>query len=256
MRKTLNGLRVLNTRPREQAETLSNNITASGGIAIECPTLEIVAAETNWINSLPDLNSVDQALFISANAVRYAFTQMIRHNIRWPNQINVIAIGQGSAKALAQFNIKVNELPDAPDSEHLLALNCLQQLYNQNVLLFKGEGGRQLIEEGLAQRGANLFTLPVYRREMPEIRHHFINSLWREDLVDIILLTSEQSLHNLFKMFCKEAHNWLKNKPYIVISERLANSASLLGITEVIISHPDWMMNTLFDYYQGLSHGQ
>ncbi|MBL7480640.1 uroporphyrinogen-III synthase [Legionella bononiensis] len=256
MSQSLHGLRVLNTRPQKQAYALNSAITEAGGIAIACPTLEIVESEVPWINSLPNLKNVSQAIFISANAVHYCFTQLFRHNIAWPKHINVIAIGKGSAKELSKFHIEINDIPDVPDSEHLLALHCLQQLKNQTVLLFKGEGGRPLIEQTLIEKGANLCSLAVYKRVMPEVHHQLINSLWREDLVDIILLTSEQSMHNLFKMFCKEAHDWLKNKPAIVLSERLANSAALSGITKIIISHPDRMMSTLFDYYQGLIHGK
>lgn len=256
MNQSLQGLRVLNTRPKDQAHLLNELIAKAGGIAIECPTLEIIETSKEWISSLPDLNSVHQAVFISANAVHHCFTQIIKHNITWPTKIRVIAIGNGSANALKNYNIKVDEIPDAPDSEHLLTLHCLQELSNQTLLLFKGEGGRQLIEEDVLKKGANLYSLAVYKRIMPKIRRKFINSLWRENLVDIILLTSEQSMHNLFKIFGKEAHSWLKQKPFILISERLAHSAALLGITKMFISHPDRMMNTLFDNYQGLIHGK
>lgn len=256
MIQPLNGLRVLNTRPGDQAQPLSQSIRDAGGISIECPTLEIIPSEYNWINLLPDLDSVDQALFISTNAVHHCFTQLEMHRITWPNHIKVIAIGQGSAKALQKFNIQVNSIPEFPDSEHVLSLKCLEQLKNQTVLLFKGEDGRPLIEEGLRQKEANLFILPVYKRVMPKISPQLVNTLWRDDLVDIILLTSEQSIHNLFKIFGKEAHNWLLSKPVVVISERLAHKARLFGITQIIISHPEWMMKTLIDYYQGLIHGQ
>lgn len=256
MMRTLNGLRVLNTRPKDQAQAFSKSITDAGGIAIECPTIEIKATNSTWIHTLPNLNDVNQAIFVSANAVCHCFFQLKLNNIHWPTQIKVIAIGHGTAKALHELSISVNDIPDAPDSEHLLSLNTLQQLKNQTVLLFKGEGGRELIEEGLLQRGAEVITLNVYKRVLPQIRHQFINSLWRDDLVDIILLTSEQSIHNLFKMFGKEAHQWLQEKPCLVISQRLGKSASLSGMKKIIISHPDWMMNTLLDYSQGLIHGQ
>src|SRR5690606_15809392 len=116
--------------------------------------------------------------------------------------------------------------------------------------------GRALIEEGLLQKGAQVIPLDVYKRAIPNISQEFINSLWREDLVDIILLTSEQSMHHLFKIFSEKAHSWLHEKPCLVISERLAKSASLFGIKKIIISHPNGIMNTLLDYYQGLIHGQ
>ncbi|MCL9685797.1 uroporphyrinogen-III synthase [Legionella maioricensis] len=256
MRRTLNGLRVLNTRPQNQAQALSKSITDAGGIAIECPTIEIRATSNSWLGSLPPLSDVNQAIFVSANAVHHCFSQLKSNNIHWPTQIKVIAIGHGTAKALHELHIQVNDIPEAPNSEHLLILNTLQEITNQTVLLFKGEGGRELIEEGLLQRGAKLITLDVYKRVLPQIRHQFINSLWRDDLVDIILLTSEQSIRNLFKMFNKEAHYWLQEKPCLVISDRLGKAASLSGMKKIIISHPDWMMNTLLDYNEGLIHGQ
>ena len=100
----------------------------------------------------------------------------------------------------------------------------------------------------LLQRGAILSIFNVYQRVMPKINQQFIQSIWHGDLVDIILLTSEQSLHNLFKLFDKEAHDWLRNKKWLIISDRLAQIASSWKIHHIMVCHPDKMMNTLFDY--------
>lgn len=247
MSQSLHGLRILNTRPEEQAQALSQEITDAGGISVECPTLEIKATSTEWISKLPDLNRVDRAIFISANSVHHCFSNLLKENINWPTQIQIIAIGQASARTLQAYNIRVDEIPDFPDSEHLLTLQTLQQLNNQIVLLFKGEEGRVLIEKNLIERGAKLITLNVYKRDIPKISHQFIDSIWRNDLVDIILFTSEQSMHNLFKLFGEEARSWLQNKPCVVISKRLANAAALLGINKITVSHPNRMLNALFD---------
>ncbi|CZR33605.1 Uncharacterised protein [Legionella pneumophila] len=40
----------------------------------------------------------------------------------------------------------------------------------------------------------------------------------------------------------------LQNKPCLVISDRLAKVASLFGIKKILISHPERMIGTLFDY--------
>ncbi|WP_454782784.1 uroporphyrinogen-III synthase [Legionella sp. WA2022007384] len=248
MSRSLHGLRVLNTRPQDQAQQLSQSIHKVGGVVIALPALEIRATNNDWLNLLPDLNKVDQAIFISANAVHYCFTQLNRQHIKWPSSIHVIAIGQGSAAALQKFGIQVHAIPNIPDSEHLLALNTLQQPAKQNVLLFKGEGGRPLIEEQLIQRGANLITLKVYQRVIPQISRKLLESIWRDDLVDIILLTSEQSLHNLFKLFEKEAQEWLRNKKWLLISERLAQVASTMNIKNIKVCNPNQIINALFDY--------
>ena len=256
MKQTLNGLRILNTRPKNQAQQLSKDINDADGIAISCPTIEIKATQDAWINLLPSLNNVQLAIFVSANAVHCCFKQLKLHNIPWSENIKIIAIGKGSENALGEYNISVTATPEISDSEHLIRLPALQEIENKTILLFKGEGGRQLIEKYLLQKKAEVISLEVYQRALPSICHQFINSLWRDDLVDIILLTSEQSICNLFKIFNKEAHYWLRAKPCIVISERLAKSAALFGMKKIIISRPDGMMNTLFDYYQGLVHGQ
>jgi uroporphyrinogen-III synthase len=199
MMGSLRGLRILNTRPQEQAQYLSQNIREAGGTVIELPTIQIDASSDNWIHSITNLTKVDQAIFISANAVKFCFLQLKHQGIKWPDTIQVIAIGKGTADSLRKFGIKVSAIPQQADSEHLLALESLQQVKQQNMLLFKGYEGRPLIEEQLLKKGANLKVVPVYQRVIPKISQEFIQSIWRDDLVDIILLTSELSLHNLFK---------------------------------------------------------
>lgn len=248
MSNSLNGLRILNTRPKNQALILSQLIQQAEGISIECPTLEIIKSDTDWIHELPDLNDVDFAIFISANAVEYCFNEFNKNKLQWPQHIYVIAIGQGTAKTLHHHQIKVDNIPLVPNSEHVLALVNAQQVPHKRVLLFKGEGGRAVIEEGLNKKQAQLSIFKVYQRIMPSIDCYYINSLWRNDAVDIILLTSEQSMQNLFKLFSQEAHPWLQEKPCLVISERLAQAASLLGIKNITISHPNRIIDTLFDY--------
>jgi uroporphyrinogen-III synthase len=247
MSNLLQGLHVLNTRPKKQAKDLSNAIRAAGGIAIELPTLEIQEL-SGWLNSLPDLTKVQHAIFVSPNAVEHCFRQLKVQGIIWPKNITLIAIGHGSAAALKQFNDSEPVVSEFPDSEHLLAIPSLKQPQRQNILLFKGAGGRTLIEETLLDRAAQLVTLNVYERVYPKINPQFVKSLWHDDLVDIILLTSEQSLHHLFTLFGEEAHDWLRSKPCLVISERLARIASSMGINTIIHSHPAGIMDALFDY--------
>ena len=86
------------------------------------------------------------------------------NDIAWPEQLKAIAIGQATAKALRAFHIDTHGTPDVPDSEHLLELPYLQQVSKKNLLLFKGEGGRQLLEKELVQRGARVTRPPEMRR--------------------------------------------------------------------------------------------
>lgn len=256
MNRTLKGLRVLNTRPKDQAHALSETIRAAGGVVVECPTLQIESTGESWLNVLPNLNSVNFALFISPNSVQFCFKILQQKNITLPESIKIIAIGQGSANALTNLGIDVCTIPEHPDSEHVLAIPSLQRISKQTVLLFKGEGGRTVIEQGLKQRGADVINLCVYKRIVPEVPKQLLKSIWHNNLVDIILITSEQSLHNLFALFGEDARSWLQSKVCLVLSDRLAKTAQSFGIKKIIISRPETIMNALFDYTKGLIHGQ
>lgn len=244
----LTGLRVLNTRPKEQAQVLSTQIRAAGGIAIEFPTIEIQEQEPQDIDMLSMLIQAQHAIFVSANAVHSCCMQLKRHGIEWPRQINVVALGEGTAMQLKKQHITVHNSPQFPDSEHVLALPCFQHIQQQTILIVKGEGGRTLLEQSLQQKGAIVHPISLYRRICPNYDPLVSNSLWQNDAVDIILLTSEQSLHHLLRLFDKAAHEWLKSKRFLVISARLAEIATTYGIKNIIMSHPNRIINTLIDY--------
>lgn len=220
-------------------------IHRAGGISIEFPTLEIRPTSSNWLKKIPLLASVDQALFISPNAVHYFFKALHAAKYLWPTRIEVTAIGQGSAQALAYYGVTTHHIPSVSDSEHLLSLESLQRISHQTIFLIKGEGGRDVIEKTLSSRQANLEIINVYHRTLPEKDEKYSNSLWREDAVDIILFTSQEAMQNLFVLFGKQAHAWIITKPCVVISQRLAEIATTLGMQTVIISNYDALLTTL-----------
>lgn len=248
---TLKGLRVLNTRPSKQGTALSQSIRAAGGLPIDLPALLIEPTPNEWLTHLPPLASIKHALFISANAVDYFFAHLKRSiNAPWPNSIQVIAMGEATAAALDKHGIPVHQVPTISDSEHLLTLDALQQIRDKTVLLVKGIGGRTLITETLRARGAHLISLDVYQSRPPQFNRAEINSLWQDDAVDIILFTSEQAMQHILAAFVGKGLSWLRNKPCLVISERLAKAAALFGIKTIILSHHDAILTDL----KGFNH--
>lgn len=250
----LMGLRVLNTRPLEQGELLTRKIKRMGGEVFICPALTIMPVSTSWVDQLPNLQSVNHAIFVSANAVNHGIPTVLQHQPDWPKNIKVTAIGHATKRALLQRNLSVDYLPEKANSEHLLALPHLQDIKNQVILLFKGEGGLDLIANTLNQREAQIIELSVYRRQLPTINQENLERCWRDQLVDIILYTSQQAMHNLFFLFGEQAHPWLKQTPSLVISERLVNEARLLGIQTILCCEPEQILEKLYRFRQGLSY--
>ncbi|AHE66066.1 uroporphyrinogen-III synthase [Legionella oakridgensis ATCC 33761 = DSM 21215] len=245
----LQGLCLLNTRPKGQNITLSQTIAKAGGRCIELPALEIKPTD-GWFEHLPDMSRVTQAVFTSPNAVNYFFGKLTQQHVIWPNHIQVTAIGKASALTLSQWGIRVDKIPAISNSEHLVQLDAFQTVGNQTIMMVKGEEGRTLIADTLRLRGAHLIELAVYYRTLPCYSAHEINSLWHDDSVNIILFTSQQAIDNLFTLLGEEGRLWLCNKPCLVISERLAKAASLRGIKPIITSSYDSILDSLYIFYK------
>ena len=242
---TLQGLRILNTRPEAQAHELTQAIIDAGGQAIAFPTIAIIPIPTaTWLADLPPLDTVNQAIFTSSNAVDCFFAGLTKQQ-PWPEKIRVIAIGHATAQALKQHHIPVHFIPHHANSESLLELDSLQQLNQQTLLLIKGEGGRTLIPEVLATRGTNIFLINVYRRILPQFNPIELTQLWQNDAIDMIVFTSQEAMQNCFDLFGKQARVWLQQKPCVVISPRLAQAAALLGIKNILIATPETILTTI-----------
>lgn len=247
----LYGLRILNTRPLDQGVTLSADIQAAGGVAINFPALSIKPNTNDWVKQLPQLVLIDYAIFISSNAVHYFFKKI--KAATWPLSIRNIAIGKGTASALMKYQVHVESLPVIADSEHLLKHPLLQTIKDKTILLIKGEEGKQTIANGLNERKAHLIELAVYKRGMPQVPTAKIESLWRDDAVDIILFTSQEALDNIVTLM-GEHSPWLCKKPCVVISERIAKKALALGMQKVIISSYDNLLETFAHYATRIRH--
>ena len=252
--RNLKGLRILNTRSITQGIALNQAITAAKGVSIHLPAFSIEPTGDNWLRYLPDLSKIHQAIFISSNAVDHFCMGLQQQQLTWSNSIKTTSIGKASAAALEKWNIRVDNVPLIADSEHLVQVHSLQEVQNQTIVLVKGEAGRMEIENTLVARGAKVIPLVVYRRVLPQAEQKHIESLWHDDLVDIILFTSQQAMNNIFTLFGQDAHSWLCSKPCLVISERLAEEAAKLGLQTIIISQYDTILHTLEHYNQGQTH--
>ena len=239
---TLKGLRILNTRPKAQSLELEQAIIRAGGVSVSLPTLAIEPNSLSWLDRLPPLSQVNQAIFISANAVDYFFKGLTSP---LPKTIEITCIGKACAESLKKWHIHANHMPLIADSTHLLQLSALQKISGQTILLIKGDNGRPLIEQTLLMRGAVVIPLAVYRRILAPSQPDYVRSLWQEEKVDMILITSEESLHNLFTLLGEEALPWLCHTPCMVISERLADVARQAGIQNVWVSPYDALIPSL-----------
>jgi len=219
--------RILVTRPAHQAHNLCALIVASGGIPIVFPVIDIQPITDNAALAQCSLNNYDLAIFISANAVQYALPILLEQE-KLPTHLQLAAVGKSTAKAMTVLGCAPQLVPAQQfNSEGLLMLPELQEMQGKRVVIFRGEGGRELLAQTLRERGAELDYVNVYCRRLPVIdkqKHSWLAN----GAIDNIILTSGEGLQNLRQLL--ENPSWLAEKNWVVMSERLVKQLRQAGM--------------------------
>ena len=228
----LSGLKIVITRPREQAAPLARRIEQAGGHPVLFPLLEIspTADEQALRGAVSHLAEFDLAVFISPNAVRYGMQAILAAG-PLPPQLKIATVGQGSARALRELGVEQIIAPqDRFDSEALLALPELQQIQGWRVAIFRGDGGRELLADTLKVRGASIEYIECYRRSRPQ---QDIAGLDRT--ADAITVTSSEALGYLWEMLDEAGRRHFSTIPLFVPHQRIAETARQLGWRDVVL---------------------
>ncbi len=102
-------------------------------------------------------------------------------------------------------------------------------------MIFRGQQGRNLLGEELAARGAEVRYCEVYRRELPQRDLSVFNRLVADTFPTLAILTSNEGMHNLFELVDAVAAERLRQIPWLLISERMRESALKLGHNASIV---------------------
>lgn len=229
----LSGLRILVTRPREQATLLVQHIAQQGGQPVLFPLLEISPPTDPQPlrDAVARLDQFDLAIFISPNAVRYGMQAALAAGAL-PPQLKVAAVGQGSARALHELGVDTVIAPQGKsDSEALLALPPLQQVQGWRVAIFRGDGGRELLGDTLKARGATVDYIECYRRSRPQQ-----DAAMLQGVLDAVTVTSSEALGYLWELLDETARRRYAALPLFVPHSRIAEAARQLGWREVVVT--------------------
>ena len=218
------------TRPAEQATKLTAAIQAAGGAVISFPLLDIQALPdlSHFSQAVTPLAQYDWVVFISSNAVQHGMPLLQQAGI--PPSLKFAAIGPTTAASLQAFGITQVLTPqDRFDSESLLALEPLQAMQGQRVLIVRGVGGREVLAETLKQRGAEVVFGECYRRVNPQSSAQVLAQAFEQGQLHGIVVTSSEALRFLLDLAQDAA--WLRATPVFVNHARIAEQASAAGLT-------------------------
>lgn len=251
----LSARHVVVTRPAAQAGHLSAALAAQGAIPVLFPVLAIegIADERPLVELARRLDDYDFAVFVSPNAVAWALDVILSHR-KWPPALRAVTLGRSSQQELEARGIRDALVPATRfDSEALIELPELQQVRGRRVVIFRGDGGRELLGDTLLERGASVEYATCYKRGRPAADPAPLLRLWEQGQLDAVTLTSSEGVRNLWEMVGRLGQAWLKKTPVFVPHQRIAEQAEVLGLREIVATGPgdDGLMAGLLEYFAG-----
>ena len=259
MTDRLQGIRVLVTRPSQQAAGFSAAIESEAGTAVGLPALEIQSYDDAVARSrCGAVADYDWVIFISQNAVQYSLPHLPKV---WPQQARIAAIGQATADTLKAANLTVDVLPECgSNSEAMLEALPDRELKGKRILIVRGKGGREKLADGLSAQGAKPEYAEVYRRVCPEVPAADIERVIQQG-VDIITIASGETLLNLSTIIKNAADDVKQSQdlldlPLVVASSRIAELTEGSGFrgTVTIAEHPgaEGFIDTIENWHNSL----
>ena len=234
---------IVNTRPAHQQASLNGLLASRGARIISFPSIEIAEPEmTDFHSSLrQNIAHYHIALFVSRNAVDGAFRLLDPAQLA--DDLLLGVIGEGSYFALAaqvaELDRRLIHRPCASNetfnSESLLQALDLQPVKGKNIVIFRGQQGRNLLGDELRKRGATVNYCEVYRRRLPGYDTGHYRRLCRNQPPTLAVFTSTEGMRNAIDLVDNQSHHDLLNTPWLLISEKMREPALNLGHNATLI---------------------
>jgi len=196
-------LRILNTRPKEQARGLTEMLEGEGAVVREVPAIKIAPPEdhSRLDEAIESLTSYDWIVFTSSNGVRYFFERLRKsnHDIRSLNGIKLATIGSKTAEELERRGLCVDHVPEEYKAEKLLKDLKEELDEKKRLLLPRTPRARDLLKDGLEEEGHEVDEVETYRTlstELPEDAERDIE----DGIYNMITFTSSSTVENFIEM--------------------------------------------------------
>lgn len=191
-----------------------------------------------------------KAIFISQNAVKYGLQWLDQYWPQLPVGVDFFAIGKATATLLVNSGIIVSEATEAMNTEALLEHPSLQDVSQQKILIFRGQGGRHQLAEVLTSRGADVSYCELYTRQAPPpqaLDQSFKNTVKQA----VTVVHSGETLENLCQVMSSEELAWLQQQPLLLPGARVADIAHRAGFHHKIVARNathDSMLEALYEW--------
>ena len=239
------------TRPAAQAVEWVARLQARGLQAEALPLIGIDAVDdpAPLIEAWRGLAARRLAVFVSPNAVQHFFAAR-PHDVAWPATTFAASPGPGTTKALRDAGVPaaclIQPAADAAqfDSESLWTELAPHDWAGREVLLVRGDGGRDWLADQLRGRGARVEQLAAYRRCAPRLdasQRLLLERALCEPASVLWFFSSSEAIDHLeeaiSQMLLMPVTRWPEARA-LATHPRIAERARALGIVRVLQARP------------------
>ncbi len=254
--RPLSGKRVLVTRSRTQAGTLSRLLEGKGAEVVEIPTIRITPpgdyAELD--DALRRLPGVDWVVFTSTNAVDAVFDRLGKAGLdsRALHGTRVAAIGRSTARSLQDRGIAADLVASLSISEGLVQDMAALGVAGSRILVPGAESRREALASGLADLGAEVEVIAAYRTVNVESSPAAVEAALA-DGIDVATFTSASTVRGLVRLINGDVEK-LDGVEVACIGPVTAAEARGAGLDVAILageSTVEGLVEAITDYYGG-----
>lgn len=205
--RPLFGKRVLVTRSRDQASSLSDLLREHGAEPVEFPVIRIEAPmDVGPGLQIPDLSNYDWLLFTSANGVRATLDHLLNsgRDIRALAGPKIGAIGPKTAEEITKLGLRVDFVPTEFVAEAVVD-QFPDDPAGKRIVILRAAEAREVLPEKLRERGATVDIVPVYRTVLENSNAPSVREMLSNGEVDIITFTSSSTVTNFIELIGADA---------------------------------------------------
>lgn len=234
-KKPLFGKRILVTRARQQASTLTRLLEAQGAEVISLPVIQILPSPDyqKLDEAIGEIQDYDWIIFTSVHGVKYFWDRLRAKgkDARELKGIRLAAIGPATASELRARGLEPDLVPCEFVAEGVLEGMKEEALGGKRILLPRAAKARDLLPNELMERGAKVTVVEAYRTEKPEADFAGISEKLHQGEVDVATFTSSSTVHHFMEGIDKRGRDALGKETVVAcIGPITAASAREYGL--------------------------
>jgi uroporphyrinogen III methyltransferase/synthase len=273
-KKPLFGKKILVTRAREQASSLSLLLREYGADPVEFPAIRIeplsdLSRLDNALHHLPhaifphelahsysgDCSEYHWIVFTSANAVRIVWNRIkaLNYDARIFARVKIAAIGSATGEALGEIGITADFIPSRFVAETIIDEWPEKDMAGKGVMIPRAQEARELLPEELMKMGAHVSVIPVYQTVSDVHDTERILKDIQDGDIHIITFTSSSTVKNFIKgLAISNPNDFLKKCAVACIGPITAKTAKEYGLKVDVVSEEysiEGLTKALIQYY-------